>query len=170
VSTAAVEAEADLEQTFLALYETDAPVILRYLRATMHNDADAEDLCAEAFIRAWEAWARFSGDAQRARAWLFRIARNLVVDWSRRARRVPQPLEHAARLSIPDSTPAAVERMALHAAIAQLSLRDRELLALRAAGLSHPEIGRLQGRSQQAVKMAWHRALQRLHLQLEIAP
>jgi DNA-directed RNA polymerase specialized sigma24 family protein len=59
------------------------------------------------------------------------------------------------------------DRSLLEQALRRLSSSDRELVAFRMAGLSHREIGRIQGRSELAVKMAWHRAIERLRADME---
>ncbi len=161
------ERAAQLHQSFLALYEGEAAGILRYLRAAVHDQADAEDLTAETFFRAWQAWPRFRQRDVPPRAWLYRIARNLVIDRSRRHRPVTGLPE-----TLPDdrgdaTSAVAVDRVALARALARVPAADRGLLLLRAAGLKHAEIGQVQGRSDKAVKVAWHRAMLRLRAQLE---
>jgi RNA polymerase sigma-70 factor, ECF subfamily len=160
---------ADLEARFMAIYAREGPPILRYLRARSNDRAEAEDLHAETFCRAWQAWPRFRGDATDIRPWLFRIARNLLVDRHRRRRLLWfLPLENYQASGLQDDVATAVtNRTLLERALRQLTSSDRELVAFRMAGLSHREIGRIQGRSERAVKMAWHRAIERLRAHME---
>jgi RNA polymerase sigma-70 factor (ECF subfamily) len=160
---------ADLEARFLAVYMQEGPPIFRYLRARSNDRAEAEDLHAETFCRAWQAWSRFRGETADIRPWLFRIARNLLVDRHRRRRLLWfLPLENYEASAVKDDLATAVsDRTLLEQALRHLSSSDRELVAFRLAGLSHREIGRIQGRSELAVKMAWHRALERLRADLE---
>jgi RNA polymerase sigma-70 factor, ECF subfamily len=161
------EAAARLEESFRDLYESEAKIVLRYLRASVADSAQAEDLCGETFFRAWQAWRGFRGGPAEARAWLLRIARNLVIDQARR-RRLLRFLPVGDDLAGPDEPAVdAIERIDLERALARLSSGDRDLLAMRAAGLTHLEIARVQARTEPAVKMAWHRALQRLREQME---
>ncbi|HEV3232453.1 MAG TPA: sigma-70 family RNA polymerase sigma factor [Candidatus Dormibacteraeota bacterium] len=154
------------EATFLALYDREGPLVLRYLRAWAPAGADVEDLVAEAFTRAWRAWPRFQGGEPEARAWLLRIARNHAIGTWRRGRHVRLV---AIDEDLPDArTPGTgIDRIELAAALAHLSREERDLVALRAAGLSHAEIGALTGRSEAAAKMAWHRAATRLRPHLD---
>jgi RNA polymerase sigma factor (sigma-70 family) len=62
---------------------------------------------------------------------------------------------------------AATGRIDLRRALAGLSDEERDLLALRIAGMSHAEIGKVQGRSEEAVKKAWQRALLKARALLE---
>ena len=158
----------ELERTFAILYEREAAVILGYLRAQV-DERDAEDLAADTFMRAWRSWRGFRGDPAKTRAWLYRIARNLVIDHVRRIRRATSAElgQRALRPTAGKPADHVLERVELSRALGRLSSGDRDLLALRAAGLSHAEIGRIQGRSEDAVKVGWGRALQRLRAQLE---
>jgi RNA polymerase sigma-70 factor (ECF subfamily) len=155
---------ADLEARFMVVYTQEGPPIFRYLRARSNDSAEAEDLHAETFCRAWQAWPRFRGETSDVRPWLFRIARNLLVDRHRRRRLLWfLPLENYEASAVKDDIATGVSnRTLLEKALRQLSSPDRELVAFRLAGLSHREIGRIQGRSELAVKMAWHRAIERL--------
>ena len=58
-TTVVREDRVQLEAGFIALYQADGAAVLRYLRAVTGSENDAEDLCAETFRRAWQAWARF---------------------------------------------------------------------------------------------------------------
>ena len=158
---------SELEHSFLEIYDRHSATVLRYLRIAA-GDRDAEDLCSECFCSAWSAWPRYKGDRANPLPWLMRIAGNRVIDRSRR--RTAQPVDSLeSHPNIAD--PAAVdptERLVLHTALSQLSQDDRELLALRTAGLTHAEIGQLQKRREDAVKTAWLRALERIRARLEV--
>lgn len=61
--------------------------VLGFVRRMVPNSEDAADVTQEVFIRAFQSFVRFDGRSS-VRTWLFRIAYNLCVDRSRRARRV----------------------------------------------------------------------------------
>jgi RNA polymerase sigma-70 factor (ECF subfamily) len=161
-------AAAALSSSFYALYDREALVVMRYLRSAVRDRALAEDLCGDAFCKAWDAWPRFHGGEPEARAWLMRIARNLVIDRVRRDGRVKfEALPEPGMVATPDPTDTSAGSLDLRRAMGRLGRDDRELLALRVAGLSHAEIAAVQGRSEEAVKKAWQRALAQLRAQLE---
>jgi RNA polymerase sigma factor (sigma-70 family) len=151
---------------FYDLYQREGLVVLRYLRSTVRQQAAAEDLCADTFCHAWDAWPRFSGTDAEARAWLIRIARNLLIDAVRRDGRVKFSMLDPDQPS-PQGIEVDAEVLDLRRAMASLHRDDRELLAMRMAGLSHAEMAQARGKSEEATKKAWQRALVRVREQLE---
>jgi RNA polymerase sigma-70 factor, ECF subfamily len=72
-----------------ALYREHAEPLLGYVRALVGGDVrKAEDIVQETLLRAWRHSDGLS--AQTARPWLFRVARNLVLDDHRASRRRPR--------------------------------------------------------------------------------
>jgi RNA polymerase sigma-70 factor (ECF subfamily) len=130
----------------------------------------AEDLTAGVFVEAIQACGRFSGTVSALRSWLFRIARNDLVDHWRHARRVQNEaiedvddadLARAIPVDDPaDTAISAVNRSRLLASINRLSPEQRQVVLLRLAGdLSSAEIGRVMGKSEGAIKALQYRAL-----------
>ncbi len=158
--------EAAAENDFAALYLRESCGILGYLRARASDWQEAEDLAAETFLRAWAAWPAFSNRGVPERHWLIRIARNLTIDAARRRRATPQPPWVQSEAT--DSTSGvALAQVSLGLALTHLTDEARELIGLRAAGLSFSEIGELTGRTENAAKMAWHRAAKKLRAAME---
>src|SRR5579871_2401916 len=77
---------AGRQSQFQALLAPMHQRLYRFVRHSLHNAQDAEDVTQEALLRAWAHFETF--DAQRSfDAWVFRIAGNLIVDHQRRKRR-----------------------------------------------------------------------------------
>jgi RNA polymerase sigma-70 factor (ECF subfamily) len=160
--------QAETDARFYDLYSRDAPLVLRYLRSQVRDVAKAEDLCGDAFCRAWDAWPRFRGTDREARAWLMRIARNLVIDSVRRDGRMKFTLLTELTPATPTGG-ADADLLDLRNAMGLLKRADRDILAMRVAGLSHAEIGSVMQRSEGSVKKAWQRALLDLRRRLEVS-
>ena len=125
------------------LFEEHHAALYRYLvRLTGDRDL-AQDAAQEAFAR---LVLRRPRDEQ-PRAWLFKVATNLVRAWSNRTRRRLVLLESAAgRLQggdwVEPEDPAQVSerRSAVRAALDELSEKERTVLLMREEGFSHREI------------------------------
>jgi RNA polymerase sigma-70 factor (ECF subfamily) len=161
------------EAAFAELWHDGNPALLRYLRV-LAPDA-AEDIAAETWVQVVRGLARFRGNEQNWRAWLFTTARRRVTDLARhRARRPVVSLDAlpdlaAAELTAlhgPDAATVALENLGTRAAIAlvaRLPPLQAEVIMLRVvAGLDPEAVASLLGRSAGAVRVASHRGLRRM--------
>lgn len=73
-------------EAFSELYLAHHAALFRYAAGETGSDDDARDIVQETFIRAWGGLRGFRGDSSVAR-WLFRIARNLLIDRARARKR-----------------------------------------------------------------------------------
>ncbi|HEY7928222.1 MAG: RNA polymerase sigma factor [Candidatus Dormibacteria bacterium] len=158
---------------FEPVYRAQASAIYRFCLTQLRDPSAAEDATADVFLAAWRSWHRID-PALGSQGWLFGIARNVVRD-QQRARRRRQllqsllPRTSAARMSDP-AVALGLREDALQAgrAIAQLTQRDQLLVGMRiSSDLSHAEIGRIVGMSENSVRVAIHRALRRVRETLE---
>lgn len=69
-----------------ALHDIHAPSLWRFVVRLTGDDGFAEDVVQETLLRAWRRPHILSQDEAAARAWLFTVARNLVIDDRRSAR------------------------------------------------------------------------------------
>jgi RNA polymerase sigma-70 factor (ECF subfamily) len=154
------------ESDWDALYAAHLPRIYNYFRYRVGDGADAEDLTAITFEKAWRHRARFRRDLGAFTTWLYAIARNVAVDHWRR-RRETAPLEDAATLDT-GLTPedAAVRRSdfeRLEALLVLLPERERELLSLKyGADMTNRAIAKLTGLSESNVGTILHRTVRQL--------
>src|SRR6266511_3286320 len=81
----AVRASQGDPAAFGTLYDRHVTAVYRYVYYRVRNDAEAEDLTSDVFMRALRAIPRYE-PRQAFLAWLYRIARNAVIDRSRRTR------------------------------------------------------------------------------------
>jgi RNA polymerase sigma factor (sigma-70 family) len=152
---------------FEDLYREYLGRIYAYVRAQVGAAADAEDITAQVFMNAYQAYARFEARNTTPSAWLFRIARNATLDHFRahgRRERLRRSVEHQP---VAEEDPAAqaeerIQYQALLAHVAKLSERQRDVITLRHSGLSFDEVGNLMRCSEDAAKMLYHRALKAL--------
>ncbi len=115
-----------------ALYNEHAAALWRYALRLTGDRARAEDVVQETLLRAWRH-PDVTADVDRsARAWLFTVARNMIIDERRSARfrhetGVPDP-EQVADLASPDEVDGALDRILLGTALRQLSDEHRAVI------------------------------------------
>jgi len=145
------------------------PALLRYLR--WQEPAAAEDLAGETWLAVAEGIRDFQGDALALRGWVFAIARRRLADHRRRsARRRTDPVASASLAETATSEDVAgtvAGQLSAQEAIALLTAalnpEQAEIIVLRVVGgLSVEEVARLLGKRPGTVRVAQHRALQRL--------
>lgn len=152
---------------FEDLYREYVGRIYAFVRAQVGSAADAEDVTAQVFMNAYQAYERFEPRHSTPAAWLFRIARNATLDHFRaggRRERLRRTVEHQP-VAVEDPAHVAEERIryrALLSHVARLPERQREVISLRHSGLSFEEVGGLMSCSEDAAKMLYHRALRAL--------
>ncbi|MGD9713183.1 MAG: RNA polymerase sigma factor [Thermomicrobiales bacterium] len=152
--------------TFAATYREFAPHIYRYCFRCLGNREDAEDATSQVFTQALAGFHRLRDG--NVRPWLYRIAHNVVIDMIRKRRPASSIDGVRGDSSAITGVDAEFERQELRAeldeALASLSERDRQLVLLRLAGLTGEEIATVLRCSHGAVRVAHHRALDRLRV------
>ncbi len=118
---------------------------LHYARAILGSDS-AEDVCQEAWLRAWRAWGNAEPD--NLDGWLFTIVRNCCID-RLRSTRPATAVKEADLAPVPppeDAVLTALELASAWVLLQQLPPALREVLWLREVmDLSYAEIGEVQG-------------------------
>lgn len=156
---------------FESLYRSSRDDVYAYVMTLLRDSAAAEDVTALAFERAYRRRRTFDRRKGEERAWLFGIARNAALDELRRRQRMarlvvdPASTEDPEELGIagPDQDEILLRRATLRHALADLSARDHELIALKFhAGLANSEIARVLGVSESNAGTMVYRTIQKL--------
>jgi len=164
-----IRAAARLDrQAFGVIYRVFAPRIHRFIGFQIHNRSLnrslAEDLTNQVFLRAMEALARYDHRSlNEFNAWLYLIARNVVVDnW--RTSRSTVSLDDAFVAEPAESLDSQFDQIArreeLRAALAHMTNDQRDVLTFRfSLGMRHAEIANLMGRNEPAIRALQFRAI-----------
>ena len=159
------------EAAFLAICNELAPAIHRYIFFKVGQDrVIAEDLTQETFVKLWEYSVRNSRAIDSVSAFVYRVARNLVIDhWRSSGRRTTVPYEAAVHdvETEHDSTESAyreLEEQDLIAwALEQLPEPYQEIIRLRyIEGLDVNTIGRAVGKRPSTVYFTLTKAMKSL--------
>ena len=154
------------------LYDRYAEPIYRYLYRFVGDAAQAEDLTGEVFLRLLQALGTPRAPREQLPGWLYGVAHNLATDWFRSNSRHPA-LSLAEDLVADGDLPStAVEKRQaqkqLRAALRRLTADQQRVILLRfGEGFKLGEVARLLGKSEGAVKILQHRAVQRLRTLLQ---
>jgi RNA polymerase sigma-70 factor (ECF subfamily) len=155
-------------EAFAPLYERYVDQIFAYAYMLTRNRELAEDVTAATFARAVEELPRFEWRGVPYSAWLYRVAANLVA----REKRRPGWLELTAdgavdTLGPPDIAEQNSRAAEVRNAVSRLPEHQRQAVVLRfSGGLRNREIAAIMGRSEGAVKLLTHRAMNALRRQL----
>lgn len=155
------------------LYNEHAAALWRYALRLTGDRARAEDVVQETLLRAWRHRPDVTENADRpARAWLFTVARNLVIDERRSARFRHESdrgdVEQLADRAGPDEVDSALDRMLLGGALSQLS-EDHRAVIRRAyyQGWTTAQIADDLQIAEGTVKSRLHYAVRALRLNLQ---
>jgi len=87
------ELGGDPDAVIRQLYSLYAKALHGYVEQFCPDRASADDIVQETFIRAWRHLPQLSADDRPVRPWLFRVARNLLIDANRAARARPTTVQ-----------------------------------------------------------------------------
>jgi RNA polymerase sigma-70 factor (ECF subfamily) len=144
--------------------------VYRYVFYRVRNEAEAEDVTSEVFMRALRAIPKYE-PRQAFLAWLYRIARNAVIDRSRR-RGARQQVTFEDALAHPNADHivnpdtgllAGSDASVVRRAMQQLTPLQQEILVLRyVEGLDTKAISKLVGKRDGTIRGIEFRALSAL--------
>ena len=164
---------AELEQTFLAAYDEYSDAIFRHCYFRVFDRERGKDLMQEVFMRAWQ-YLNKGEEVQNMRAFLYRIANNLIIDESRKKREasLDRMQEEGFDPGI-DETEKMQNRIEHGRVVQELKQMDdgyRDILVMRYMnGLSPSEIAEVTGESANTVSVRIYRGLKQLRSQLSEA-
>lgn len=164
---------------FETLYTRHKQALFRYVRHSCNNEAVAHELYQDIWLHVVKGRESYRLESP-FRAWLYRIARNRLIDHYRQqpalADSALDPESNISQLSTLTTTPLTPEEVAvlgqriqvLHAALQNLPTAQRESMLLRyIAGMSVKEISELVSEGAETIKSRLRYATAKLRLQLK---
>ena len=163
----------DVER-FAELYERIAPALFAWaslrIRPDMRAFVDPQDVVQEVWCRAWKAFPNFDADGIAFRPWVFRIAKNVLLEGFRKMQRISIAGANAGpstRLfqlaNLPDSASNISRKLARHEGVEAVlqwvsTLDDDEkklFLHCGLEGLTYPEVAERLGSNRDVVAKRW---------------
>jgi RNA polymerase sigma-70 factor, ECF subfamily len=169
-----IDLQAGKPAAFDEIYERYVSRVYRYMRIALGDAHEAEDAAHEIFVKLLDALPSYELRAVPFRIWLFRIVRNYTINHLRKHRRVHvmAPEQINRRLEDGPGLPESAAVMALNDGellrlIGCLPAAQRQVIVLRyVMDFDVAEVGRILGRSPNAVSMLQQRAFATLRARL----
>lgn len=166
--TAAKSGDAE---AFGRIFDHYHEAVHRYIAARVRRPSDAEDLAQLVFVKALEALPRYEQRGVPFGGWLFRLARNVVIDHIRTSREhveLDALVERSDGNAGPEAMALARQQMdEIAAALAELTDEQRDTIALRFfAGLSAREAAVAMGKQEGTIRGIQFRAIAALRRRL----
>ena len=153
-NTDEVKNDADYLAT---LHEEYYSRLSRYIFVRINDKSESEDLASEVFLKALQSLKSFRGTRDQMPAWLYKIARNLIVDYirkeesRRKAQRDITIVNQSEDLEVTVETRDRLRKVI--EGLKRLTPSQREVLGLRVySGLKSAEAAKLLGKSPGAVR------------------
>ena len=160
-------------EAFGRIFDAYAGPIYRFIASRVSRPSDAEDLTQLVFVKALEALPRYEARGIPFGGWLFRLARNAIIDQIR-TRREHLSLVVASTRESEEASPEAMASLRddldrVAAALRELTDDQREVIELRFfAGLSVAEAAEAMGRQEGTIRGLQFRAIGALRRSLGI--
>ena len=155
-------------EAFGLLYEHYLPKIYRFILIKVSHKEQAEDLTHLTFLKAWENVRSYKYRGHPFSSWLYRIARNAVIDHYRRGVVQVSIEDVSAEVlgvdnSLSEETDVKILWEDLLEAMRTLKEVEQDILIMRfVEDLPHQEIAAAVDKTEGAVKVIQHRALKKL--------
>jgi RNA polymerase sigma-70 factor (ECF subfamily) len=155
INRARTDAEA-----FAQLYQLNYPRIAGYIFRRTGCRAVTEDLVSEVFLSALKKLPRYKHRDLPFRAWLYRIATNMVNQWARsERRRLRREQRHARDVEARDEAQAGPHADDVRRSLLRLDPKHQAVLTLHyTEGIGIEQISLILNRPQGTIKSRLHRA------------
>lgn len=155
---------------FGVLYDTYQPRIYRFVYLKVSHREEAEDLTHQVFLSAWEHIESFRNEGLPISGWLYKIARNRVIDYYRTKKQSVAlddiTYEHESELSLPTPIETFDTQLTLQevrSALRALHPDQQDVIIMRfVEGLSPKETAMALNKKTGTVRVLQHRAIAQL--------
>ncbi|KKW29729.1 MAG: RNA polymerase, sigma-24 subunit, ECF subfamily [Parcubacteria group bacterium GW2011_GWA2_52_8] len=163
--------ETKQSEAYLKAYDEYADAIYRYCLFRVFNEEKAKDLAQDTFLRTWEYLAN-GRQIENIRAFLYRVATNLIIDQSRKKREesldVLQEQGFEPGFEELDRIEANMDSEQFLEILQELDEPSRLCLTLRdVEDLEPREIAEITGESANTVSVRIHRGIKKLKILIE---
>ncbi|OGF26295.1 hypothetical protein A2303_03805 [Candidatus Falkowbacteria bacterium RIFOXYB2_FULL_47_14] len=167
------QCQAGDPEKFGVLYDKYIKKIYDFVYYKTHHRETAEDLTSRIFMKALENIGGFDPGKGTFQAWIYRIARNTVIDHYRTSR-AHANIEDVWDLSGNDDPERDIDAKTklekVRKYLAKLKPIERDIVIMRVwQGMNHKEIAAVMGKTEAGVKMAFSRTITKLREEMPLA-
>lgn len=164
---------ANIKKKFSKIYDQNIEQIYRYIYLKIGSKETAEDLCSETFLRSWEFFQTQETKIENPRAFLYQVARNLIVDHYRKNSQYKIVTAENIQMSDPNTD---IEKDVLvrsdiekvRQALSYLKEDYQDVIVWHYLDeFSIKEVAEMMEKTEGAVRVILHRALKALRKKLE---
>jgi len=164
---------ADSRKEFSKIYDKYIEKIYRFVYLKVSSEDIAQDICSETFLKGWTAFDSKKQEIENPSAFLYQIARNLIIDHYREKGKVQ--FVSVEENPVIDPNPGLEEKMLLSSDLEQIkaSLTNLKedyqnvIIWHYLDDLSIPEIAKMLGRTEDTCRVLLHRALKSLKKEIK---
>lgn len=162
------QAQKGEKEAFAKVYEHYLPKIYRFILMKVNNKIEAEDLTHEVFLNTWQNLSTYVPREFPFSSWLYRIARNEVIDFYRTNKKnLRLEIVEEDFLKIPETASHDLDQTLdlekVKNQIQNLRPEQQDVLIMRfIEDLSHKEIAVALNKSEGAIRLIQHRAINQL--------
>lgn len=153
------------QESFLKAYDEYADAIFRHIYFRLFDRTKAEDIMQDTFCKTWEYISSRETEIENIRAFLYRVANNLIVDEFRKKKVVSldELEEQGFTISESQKESNTFEIKAFQKALDSLEKKHQSVIIMRFIDeLSLEEISSVLGKSQNTISVRIHRAMTKL--------
>ncbi len=162
-----------IKEIFSKIYDENIAKIYRFIYLKVNSKDIAEDLCSETFTKAWQVF-KSNKTIENPQAFLYQIARNLVIDHYREKGRTQVVSPDSVEITDPavnleQAAFVNLEMDNVKAALVGLRNDYQEIIIWHYVNeYSVPELSLMMGKTEGAVRVQLHRALKALKDKMEV--
>ena len=155
-------------EAFARLYDAYMDRVYRFMLLRVSDSQTAEDLASQVFLKAWEHLDRYEIRGLSFAAWLFKIARNLVIDHYRTKKEAASldaddAAEPVSLRTVHGDIEQQLQAEELRSALNRLTEEQKAAVTLKyIEGFTTEEIAQVMGKREGAVRALQMRGLQAL--------
>jgi RNA polymerase sigma-70 factor (ECF subfamily) len=144
------------------LYKSLKSLVYGLALAILKNHDDASDVMQNVFIKVWQTASQYRQGTD-AKAWIFKITRNLALYQLRGQKHTTGIDEYAGEIFTDDKVSPTLDKLMLQGLLSNLDKNERQIIILYSIwGYSHKEIAKIMGKPYATIRWRFSNSINKL--------